>query len=479
MVSNLFFGQAYGSIYHYTDPPWWGLILIVMLWLAVASPLMQVKFRHARRPTRQFRILEVFLHRHILKFAILVALLIGLFYSSSSAGFRYVAGGLSSGGSLLIIVVILKAIANMLLMWLLVIFMLQNQKISRSDRATIWILTGVLFYTVSGTADVLKVMFFLIFAVAPKVFANLVFIKRQTTFSLKTLIWRLSSPPLLLALFFVALAGGDSIKATGKFGLDTQNIWFSASWLVARFVEGISSHYYALVQFFTQGVYYSLEQFNYPLSYPLSSIEYRVRELFGFDAIRPEIQSLSRLNFEVKSFKISSNEGTSPGILASFVYVVPLPLGLFCALFYLRWIISLIDRFFHIPGFRLSLFGALFVLMQFLFAYESPIDFLILLDGRGCKIAALIRKQLYTRICPQLGALLSQNQRRGHCRYVAKISILDFHLCPYIGRWGATVNFIPLHCFAKSRIGFTIWYCDFRCCLQLFGAVQSELSQNL
>ena len=381
MVSNLLFGQAYWSIYFYTDPPFWALALIVGLWLIIASPIMRIRLARKRRPNKQLRLLEAFIRQHTLKLAILIALLIGLLYSPTSAAFRYTSGGISSGGIQLILVLILKSVASIALMWLLVVYVRQDLHLRRSDRLAVWILAGIILYTVNGTASFLTATFFLLFAASPKLFVHLVFIETDSPLLSAKSLLHLLSPVLILALFFMALMVGDSVKQSGQIRLDNHSVTFSITWLAVRVVDGISSHYYALAQFFDQRVYQILEQFSYPLSYPLSSIEYRIGQLLGLNVQRPEIQSISRLNFIANSFKISESEGTSPGFFASFLYIMPLPFGILAAMIYIRWIISVIDRFFDLPGFKLSLFGSFFVLLQFLFAYQSPPDFLILLDN--------------------------------------------------------------------------------------------------
>lgn len=411
MISNLLFGQAYWSIYHYNSPPFWAIGLLFGLWLFCASPMMHYRFPQSTRPSRQIYLIGQILRRHLLKITIVLALGILALYSPQSADFRYADAGLSAGGLTLIVVLVLKSMATIGLMWLLVIYVRQGMWLNRSDRIAVWILAGLMFYTIAGTADFLTAIFFLIFAVMPRTFANLVFMETGRSLVSTKAILHLLSPFLALGLFFVALMVGDSIKSTGSIGLETRFIEFSVSFFFIRVVDGIGSHYYAFMQFFDPRVYQLLQHYDYPMLYPLAAVEYRMGQLFGLsDMIRPEIQSLSRLNFLVNSYKISATEGTSPGLFASFFFVLPIALAVPAALLYLRWVISVVDRFFDLPGYKLSLFGAFFILLQLLFFYQSPPDFLILFDNAVISVAAM---WLFARINQDAQARAAQSAPAG------------------------------------------------------------------
>ena len=381
MVSHVLFGQTDWSIYYYTHPAPWVLALIVGIWLLIASPILRIKISAPRLQARSSLKLQAFLRKYTLTLAILIALTVGLLYSPRLASFRYVDSGLSGGGWQLVLVIILKSVTSIVLLWLLIVFKSQKINIKFTDRISVWLLTMVLLYTVDGTGSFLNAILFLIFAVSPKFFINLVLTKTNAPLFSAKVVWNLCLvPSLLIALIFLSLIIGEGIKAH-EFSFDVEIVIFSIKWLAIRLVDGISSHYYAFVQFFDPQTYRILEQYDYPLSYYSKSIEFRTGTLLGVDVVRPEVQSLSRLNFLVNSFKTSANEGTSPGVLASFLYILPLPLGLFAAFIYLRWVTSLIDQLFDLQGFKLSIFGGIFVLQQLLFLYQSPLDFLLIFDN--------------------------------------------------------------------------------------------------
>lgn len=379
MVSHMLFGQSEWSIYYYSTPSSFVLISIIGVWLLIASPIFHFKILRRRFLNETLRKSQIFLRKHILILAIFMAVLAGLFYSTSFKDFRYYSGGLSSGGWQLILITILRSIASILLLWMVVIFKVQGKKIRLRDRLSVWVLAAFLVYTISGTGPALNATLFLIFALFPNFFLSMVFIKTNSSVFSAKVIWSFIFPPLLLiSIIFFAMTIGEGIKNRG---IDSAAVTYSITWLAFRIVDGISTHYYALVQFFEPRTYYFLERYDYPLSYHWTTIQYRLGQLLGLEVMRPEVQSMGRLNFLVNSFDISPQQGTSPGPIASFFYILPLPLGLVVALLYLKWVSGLLDRFFYVPGFKLSAFGGIFAFLQLTFFYESPIDFLLIFDN--------------------------------------------------------------------------------------------------
>ena len=146
MVSHIFFGQTDGSIYYYTHPAPWILVLILGLWLLIASPILRIKLPYVRRPRLKLHKLETFLHKRMLAIAIFTVFTFGVLYSSSFIGFRYNYGGISNGGWQLILIIVLRSLISIILLWLLVTFRSQNLHIRLSDRISIWLLALVLLY---------------------------------------------------------------------------------------------------------------------------------------------------------------------------------------------------------------------------------------------------------------------------------------------------------------------------------------------
>lgn len=392
-LSHLANGQTMWSIYRYTPPDFWAVMVILGLSLCALSPLMQMRVARLAPPRtfKQMRMLEHTLRRSLPVSSVVILLLVLALYDTNSASFRYTAGGVSAGGLRLILVLALKSCAMVLLLWLVMIYLRQGGQMTLSQRLATGCLTAVLMITLGGTADTLRTAFFVVFAVWPGFFIALVF--RNTTAPLLT--WRTLLPTLapILAVLFMALALtiGESIKEQGTIGINPDGVRFSAGWFFTRIVDGISSHYYALVQFLDGSALAYLTFYDAPMSYPLNAAEYRFHQLIGTAGNeRPDVQSLSRLNYEVNSWRLHPNEGTSPGVFASFIYVLPLWVGLAAALVYLRLVVHVLNRFFAHPGTRLSLFGGIFVLINLLFLFESPLDFVVVFDNAVVAAAVLL-----------------------------------------------------------------------------------------
>ncbi len=382
--SHMVIGQAPWSIYFHTSLSPWQLATVVVISLCALSPLMQVRLpRWRKRPVlRQARWIERALIRRILPLSALIFVLVLGLYDASFANFRYAKGGLSAGGINLIIVVALKSCATILLLWLVMLYLRQGTKMYFSQRLATGLLASLLVFTVNGTADMLRASFTVLFALWPGMFTALAFRQR----SMPLLSWKsilpVFAPIAVLILIILALTIGEGIKEGGSFSIDPNGFRLSVSWFFFRIMDGISSHYYAFVQFFGPDVHEHLALYDSPMSYPISAIDYRFNKLFGVPwTERPEIQSLSRLNFVVNSWRISSNEGTSPGVFGSFAYIFPLPIAMVMALIYLRLIVHLINRFFDHEGWTLSLFGGFFVFLNLAFFFESPLDFVNIFDN--------------------------------------------------------------------------------------------------
>lgn len=120
------------------------------------------------------------------------------------------------------------------------------------------------------------------------------------------------------------------------------------------------------------------------LAAPISSFLFRLQQLLSLDILslqRPEAGSIMRINYlMITPFPFNEREGTSPGLVAGFIYSFPFPLNfaaLSLYLIFVAWIIDGLAR--AIPG-RLTATGTLAMLMFVLPLFESPIDFLLIID---------------------------------------------------------------------------------------------------
>jgi hypothetical protein len=155
------------------------------------------------------------------------------------------------------------------------------------------------------------------------------------------------------------------------------------SWAGLYLLERASIYYYSWT--FTAATSWGeLNRKGWMLGIPIRNFLFRLDYLLGgaLGVERPEVGSFARLNYSLLTAgEIRTREGSTPGFLAAFNYAFPFPLNiLFCALF-LRWWCRQFDNLLAPQAQkRLTWFGVLviFVLLQGLF--QSPFDWLLILD---------------------------------------------------------------------------------------------------
>ena len=224
-------------------------------------------------------------------------------------------------------------------------------------------------------------------------------------------------------VFLVAWYYGTLIKVSSAQGLDTflldLDVMMALSGGVDQgslhgalynFVERHSIFYYSLL--FTL-VGRAAEQ-GYDtvsaLAYPLQTLMFRVDYLLGglFEMVKPEVGSIAQLNYQLLTAGVvRSREGSAPGLIGSFNYVFAFPLNLLCCAAYLRWLGNRIEDLLRQQrGRTLSPLGVL-LLMTFLQAFfQSPFDFLMVIDNTVIYVALILGVALVQREPRQRTALL-------------------------------------------------------------------------
>ena len=312
---------------------------------------------------------------------------------------RYTSTSISQAGGFAYIYLIIKTIVTFDL--LLIFFLIPMKKSSHLHvkRVVTNSLSLILYFLLNGgNADIplgLVILGFLIFRNLSMWF---IFLKENDRFRVLTSIFRnfilliMIFPVLILILYL-----GESVKTNYSiFEID-----------IISFFErynGIQSFLYYLIESFSSALHslnFSLERGgNYPLenlfvliydstSYRISSIMSGFGVNFGIE--KPDIGGLSQFNFIILTDILDSRQGTSPGIFASFIYLLGIPLGLLFSAFYLVFIARIIDwlLMLRIENKRYSLIGYSVVLYLTAVFFQSPIDLLNVLDN-GSILAILI-----------------------------------------------------------------------------------------
>ena len=154
-------------------------------------------------------------------------------------------------------------------------------------------------------------------------------------------------------------------------------------WAIKHFLERASIYYYSWT-FTTVVGWEDLNQDGWIVGVPLKNLFFRLDYFMGRPMAieRPETGSLAQLNYQrLTAGEVRSRVGSTPGFLGAFNYALPVPLNiLFCA-FYLRWWCRQFDAlFFAQREKRLTTFGILVTYVMLAGLFQSPFDWLQILD---------------------------------------------------------------------------------------------------
>lgn len=416
MVGISIIGRPDYSIYHFSGIQFIGAATIFVLIAACFTPL----FSLGSRPRGSGKFLNAAygaFRRWVAILSLALLVLFVVFYPADKASYRYFNQGISGLGAGFFLAIALKTICASLLIWLMAEYIREPETSPWTHRLAVLLLTATLVYGSSGTGDVFTASFFVLLFISPRWFVRFVTIDRQSHLLARKNLYKLLGVVVIAVQAFVSLNIGENIKeGTGTVGQSIMasiqqaagtfhdmtaeptiaatkeieaarpkaiiSVASTGSWFVVRILEGIASHYYSTMQFFDGWAQERLRGYAYPLTYTFDTVAYRLDVLLHRGAPeRPYVQSISRLNFLVLSMHPNATEGTSPGAVAAFSYLFPLPLGLLAALLYLALIAVMTNRMFYSPERKISAVGGLVIMIQLQMLFQTPPDFLLLIDN--------------------------------------------------------------------------------------------------
>jgi hypothetical protein len=341
-------------------------------------------------------------------FAVFFIALAFVFFTLGASSFRYSTAGISGAGSYLGIIIILNTLATFDLFYRMFIPALLNTRLYCDARQRLinLILSIALFLTASGTASLLLSLFFTMFSIKPLLFRGILFSSLRKTV-LERFVRAILFGCLLCFLFAIAWIGGEIIKISAGNNSDgllaaaikLRSILDEKPEIISEYgyylISAFSSHYYSFIYYAELNWVDRIDLAAAAINYPFESFLYRLNLLLNnfFDLSKPEYGSLSRFNYVILSNEdsISGIQGSSPGLLASFQIVFPPILDvIFCAI-YTTWIATLVNKIManHVDD-TLSFFGLLVFTQFILFLFQSPIDFLIIIDNSFIGLTILI-----------------------------------------------------------------------------------------
>lgn len=420
MIGLPIIGRPDYSSYHYSGNSLAGVLVILGFFLACLTPLFSMDHLvvPSARVAGMARVIYHALQRFILPLSLVLLALMIVLFPPHLANYRYLSTGIAGQGATFFLAIALKSVITALLVWLLAEFVREPESGGRGRRLAVLVLVIAQIYSASGTGDIFATSFFLLLFLSPKWFVHFATIDKGSSLVSMRNLYKFLAVGVIAVQAALSMSVGENIKdGVGTIGqsivsslgsavetiqdvagapvgtgasADEQEppppvvdaVVSSGNWFVVRMLEGTASHYYSTLQFFDGFAQEQLSDYAAPISYPLNALQYRLGVLLGEpDPDRPEIQSISRLNFVVLSARQSPTEGTSPGAVASFAYLLPLPLAMVAALAYLVLVSTLLNQLFHSENRNVSLFGGLAIMIQVQTLFQSPLDFVLIIDN--------------------------------------------------------------------------------------------------
>ena len=304
---------------------------------------------------------------------------------SGLSNWRYAAEGLSASLDPMTLLFVLAPNVLELVFFTLLFF--NHDLKSRSLRVIYLLLFICLALTASGIGPMITVLLALVTAIAPLTFRRLLFKASVTNeySMLRPILGKLFLlSPLVAILGVLAYFIGDAIKSGSSLeeliknlGDDEMNVFLY--YLLGR----ISVHWYSISEALHQMVELGVGDPVNNLMAPVKNAGFRLSSLFGglLDIERPLNGSMARINYNLVTLNpFNEREGTSPGLLATFVLAFPIWLGPFALATYL-WFYDKVQSGLRLRfAGSLTLFGELMLLYFTSVFFTSPVDFLLVFD---------------------------------------------------------------------------------------------------
>jgi hypothetical protein len=189
---------------------------------------------------------------------------------------------------------------------------------------------------------------------------------------------------LLAAPFLAAVAIGIiAIGLINKIGTDgTRELIdrIGIATIAEQIMVRVSSSYASTISFAEHRLG-DLSFYEKVVAIPVENIPYRLSLVANDPLPRPDITQVTRLNY--LSYELDTHldrAGASPGLVASALYAAPLPLGFVLLAIYSVAVIRFINLPFDSQPDKPRLAAAIFATSSVYPLFESPVDYLILLD---------------------------------------------------------------------------------------------------
>jgi hypothetical protein len=353
--------------------------IVVIGAIILACTLRHAQWAHAGEIAVRQRAIFIYSTQKLrivgLLFAIVVAII-----NVGNSGFRYDELGLSQRGSFsLYVYAVIPACVKLLLIYHAFVYR-GTSPIDRLERALV---TTALAVSINGNATAFVTVFS--FLVLQTNAVEYLFRSKLAGASYLQHFAVVGVGMLLVGLVGMILGGayvyGESIKRDESMDMVLDSL--AATWTPDILIEIRSSNYASLVN--TLPLTFDFKQDHFDnLGGVWNTLLFRLEALHILDSsvARESTMSIARLNFEfiTQAFALNDREGTSPGLIPGFLYCFPPILNLLMLGAYVFMVLGILQRLCLCMKEELSFIGK-FILTYFtLLVFESPIDFLVLID---------------------------------------------------------------------------------------------------
>lgn len=312
-------------------------------------------------------------------------------------GFRYSDTGISES-PLLWLTILLALVPSFLQFFLMVYIFYSSTGGGMVERL---LLALGLLLSSNGIATLLIAMLAVMHLLFPQtlkriLFKEPIFFRKRNNHIFHEIIEALCFLLISVVLMAVAWIAGEGIKR-GELStvidlvFSDQLLPFAQEWIVLRVSPSYISLLAALDEYSLNTQWNVLEDHFFA---PMGSFLFRLNTLSVnmLDFQRPLNGSIARVNYLLITDPefVRDREGTSPGLVASFLYCFPFPLNFFVLTFYLFFLQRFSSRLIDGINRKMSFIGWCVFLIFMLPMFVSPVDFLLIIDDGAISALLLV-----------------------------------------------------------------------------------------
>lgn len=308
---------------------------------------------------------------------------------SGYSGFRYDEVSLSERGSFsLYFYAVIPALVRLLLIYHAFVY----RGTSAADRLERALVTTALAASINGNATAFLTVFSFIFLQTNA--RDYLFKSKTGAESLLRLIARVGIVAIVVGVLAIVLTGayiyGESVKREESLDLVLESL--SASFSLEDVLMGrLAPAYASLVN--TLPLTFDFDQDSFAnLLGVWNTFLFRLQalDLVNFGVDRTSTMTIARLNYEfIDIFALNPREGTTPGLIPGFLYCFPPILNLLMLGAYVFMVLGILQRLCLCMNDEMSFIGKFILTWFTLPLFETPMDFLLIIDDGFIFLAGL------------------------------------------------------------------------------------------